>query len=101
MPSEESESLLEDGSDESSFQCLRHFFFFLLFFFFALEADEDISDESDDKVSGSGFTSGSCSFLFFSENSVGNVSSSGSVGRVSISGSVGRVNEIFYVGRVI
>ena len=30
------------------------------FFFFALEYNEDISDESDDEGSGSGFTSGSC-----------------------------------------
>ena len=64
MSSEESESLPEDGSDESSLRCLRHFFF-LVFFFLALESDEDIADESDDEGSGSGFTSGSCTFSFF------------------------------------
>ena len=60
MTSEESESSLEDGSDESSFRCLRRFFFFLRFFFFALESDEDVSDESDDEGSGLWFTSGLC-----------------------------------------
>ena len=29
------------------------------FFFFALDSDQDISDESDNEGSGSGFTSGS------------------------------------------
>ena len=58
---EESESSLGDGSEDFSFQCLRHFFFLLHFFFFALESDEDVSDdESEDYGSGSGFTSGSC-----------------------------------------
>ena len=57
---------LKDGSEESSFRCLRRFFFLLRFFFFDLESDEDVfDDESDDDGSGSGFTSGSClsSFL--------------------------------------
>ena len=63
MSSDESESLLEDGSDESSFRCLRRFFFFLLFFFFGAESDDDESDESDDDGSGSRFTSGSCLLL--------------------------------------
>ena len=50
----------EDGSDESSLRCLRHFSLFLSFFFFALESDEDVSDdESNDDGSASGFTSGS------------------------------------------
>ena len=31
----------------------------MIFFFFAFESDEDVSDESDDEGSGSGFTSGS------------------------------------------
>ena len=54
-------------SDESSLQFLRHFFFFLFLLFFVLESDEYVSDESDDEGSGSGFTSGSCSFSFFPE----------------------------------
>ena len=79
----------------------------LAFFFFALESDKDISNESDDEGSGSGFTSGPCSFLFFYENSVGCVMSSKSVsimissesvGRVNISKSVVRVRGIFSVG---
>ena len=70
MSSEESESSLEDGSDESSLRCLRHFFFFVIFFFFALESYDDVSDESENEGSGFGFTLGSCSFSFFSENSV-------------------------------
>ena len=32
----------------------------MLFFFFALESDDDVSDESDDEGSGSGFASVSC-----------------------------------------
>ena len=64
---------------------LTTLFFFVLFFFFALESNEDVSDESDDAGSGSGFTSGLYSFLFFSENSVGRVSSPKSVGNVSSS----------------
>ena len=60
MSLEESELSLEDGSDESSFRCLRHFFFFVLLFFFALESDDYVSDKSDDEGSGYGFTSGSC-----------------------------------------
>ena len=89
---EESESSLEERSDESSFRCLQCFFFFLFLFFIALESDEDVSDESEDEGSGSGFTSGSCSFSFFSENSVGHVSSSQSVRCVGSSESVGRVS---------
>ena len=54
---------------------LTTIFSFLLFFFFALESDEDVSDEYGDKGSGSGITSGSCTFSFFSENFVGRVSS--------------------------
>ena len=57
---DKSESSLEDGYDESSFRCLRHFFFFLLFFFLGAESDDDESDESDDDGSGSRFTLGSC-----------------------------------------
>ena len=30
----------------------------MIFFFFARESDDNVSDESDDEVSGSGFTSG-------------------------------------------
>ena len=52
------------------------------------------------KGSGSGFTSGSCSFFLF-ENSVGPVSSSKPVGLVSISKSVGHVSSSESVGRVI
>ena len=71
--------------------------------------NEDVSDESDDEGSGSGFTTGSCSFLCFSENSVGrvrtsksvgSVSSSESVSRASISRSVGRVSGLVSVSRV-
>ena len=91
MSSDELESSLEDGSDESSFRCLRRFFF-LLRFLFDRKSNEDISDESDNEGSGSGFTSGLCSFSFFSENSVGSVSSSESVGTVSSSEPVGRVS---------
>ena len=54
LSSEESGYSLKNGSDESSFQCLRRFFFFMLFFFFALESNDDDSDESDDDGSGSG-----------------------------------------------
>ena len=73
MSSEESESSLEDGLDESSFRCLRRFFFFVLIFFFALESDEDVSEKSDDEGSGSGFTSGLCVSSYF-EQSVNRVS---------------------------
>ena len=72
----------------------------MLLLFFALESDDDVSDESDDEGSRSGFTSDSCSFSFFSENSVGRVRSSKFVGSVSSSGSVVRVNGIFSFGRV-
>ena len=59
--SESPESSLEDGSDESSFICLRRFFFFLLFFLLRSESDEyDESDESDGDGSGSEFTFGTC-----------------------------------------
>ena len=64
---------------------LRTLFLLLAFLFSTLESDEDVSDESDNEGSGSGFTSASCSFLFFSENSVGPVSSSKYVGSVSSS----------------
>ena len=38
----------------------------MCFFLFALESDEDVSDdETDDEVSGFGFTSGSCLSSFF------------------------------------
>ena len=79
---------------------LTTLFFFLLFFFFALESDEDVSDKYDHEGSGSGFTSGSCSFSFSSENSIGCVSSSKYVGRVSELFSVGRVSGILKVGRI-
>ena len=63
--SESSESSLEDGSDESSFLCLRRFFFFLLFFILRVESNYgDKSDESDGDGSGSEFTFGPC-FLHF------------------------------------
>ena len=62
MSLEESESSLEDGSDESSFRCLRQFFFFLLFFFLDAVSDDDESYESDNDGSWSRFTLG----LFFS-----------------------------------
>ena len=39
---------------------LTTFFFFLSLFYLDLESIEDVSDESDDEGSGSGFTSGSC-----------------------------------------
>ena len=58
MSLDESESSLEDGSDESSLRCLRCFFFFLLFFFLGAESDDDESDKSDDGGSGSRLTSG-------------------------------------------
>ena len=45
----------------------------LAFFFFALEFDEDVFGDSDDKGSGLGFTSGSCLSSFF-ELSVDHVS---------------------------
>ena len=54
----ESDSLLKDGSDESSFRCLRQFFFLSRFLFFDLVSDKDVfDDESDNDGSGSGFTS--------------------------------------------
>ena len=65
MSSDESESSLEDGSDESSLRCLRRFFFFMHFFSLALESDDDESDESDDEGSGYRFTLGSCVSLCF------------------------------------
>ena len=65
MSSDESESSLKDGSDESSFRCLQHFIFFVRFFFLALESDDDESKESDDDGSGSEFASGLCFLLFF------------------------------------
>ena len=37
----------------------------MLFFFFALESDDDVSDESDDEGSGSGFNSGLYVFSCF------------------------------------
>ena len=58
MSSDESESSLEDGSDKSSFRCLRRFFFFLLLFILGAESDDDESEESDDEGSGSRFTLG-------------------------------------------
>ena len=92
----ESESLLEDGYDESSFRYLRRFFFLFRFFFFDLESDEDVfDDKSDDDGSGSGFNSGSCLSLFFDL----------SVDRVSglscnvVTKSVCRVSGIFSVFR--
>ena len=65
MSWDESESLLEYGSDESFFQCLQRFFFFLIFFFFGADSDDDEFDESDDNGSGSRFTSGSFFLLRF------------------------------------
>ena len=65
MSLKESESLLEDGSDESSFQCLRRFFFFVRLFFLALDSDDDDSDESDDDGSGSGLLPSSYVLLCF------------------------------------
>ena len=53
---EESKLSLNDGYEESSFRCLRHFFLSMLFF--GHESDDDVSDESDDEGSGSSFTSG-------------------------------------------
>ena len=62
---EESESSLEDGSDESYFLCLRRLLFLSCLFFFDIESDEDVfDDESDDDGSGSRL-SGLCPFLFF------------------------------------
>ena len=60
LSSDESESSLEDGSDKSSFRCLRRFFFFLLFFLLGSDSNDDESDESDDYGSGSRFTFGLC-----------------------------------------
>ena len=42
-----------------------HVFILLASFFFALESDEDVSDKSDNEVSGFGSTSGSCVSSFF------------------------------------
>ena len=74
-------SHLSDAYDAFSSSC---------FSFFALGSNDDVSNESDDEVSGSGFTSGSYSFPFISKNSVGCVSSSKYVTRVSSSKSVAR-----------
>ena len=79
--SDESESSLEDGSDESSFRCLRRFFFFLLYFFFGTESDDNESDESDDDISGYEITFGPCFSQFDVEICSDRVISS----RVSIS----------------
>ena len=87
--------MLEDGSDESSFRCLRRFFFFFRFFFFALESNEDVSDESYDEDSGSGVTFGLCLSSCF-ELSVDRVS--GLLCKVFIK-SVFRVSGIFSVSR--
>ena len=43
VSSEESESSLKYGFDESSFRCLQRFFFFVIFFFFALKFDDDVT----------------------------------------------------------
>ena len=60
---------LDDGSDKSSFLCLRKKILLLRFFFFGDESKND----------GSGFgSSGTCDFSFYSENSVGSVSGIGS-----------------------
>ena len=91
MSSDESESSLEDGSDGSSFRCLRRFFFFLIFFFLALDYDEEVSDESNNEGSGSGFTSSFCLSSCF-EISIYRVSLLSS-NRVTIS--VGSIVEYF------
>ena len=96
MSSEELESLLKNGSDESSFQCLQRFLFLSRFFFFDLVSDKDVFDEeSDDDCSGSGFTSCLCLSLFF-ELSVDRVSGFSCNG-VTKSGC--RVSEFFSVSR--
>ena len=82
---------LDDGCDESFFLCLRRFFSLSCFYFF--------DNESGGDGYGSG-SSGTCSFPFSSENSVGRVSGSKSVGRVSGLFSVGRVSGIFSLSRV-
>ena len=70
---DESESSLEDGSDESYFLFLRRFFFLSRFFFFDDESDYDFSHyESDDDGSGSGLSG--TSPISFSKNSVSRVS---------------------------
>ena len=85
-------SHLSDAYDAFSSSC---------FYFSSLLSPMKMSlDKSGDEGSGSGFTFGSCSFLFFSENSVGLVSSSKSVGCVSSSKFVGRVSISEFVGRV-
>ena len=66
--SEESESSLDDGSDESSFLYFRRFLFLSRFFFFG--------DDSDNDGSGSG-SSGTCPFTFCSVNYVVHVSGGG------------------------
>ena len=58
--SESSESSLKDGSDKSSFLCLRRFFLSLRFFLLCSESDNEESDKSDGGGSGSGFTVDSC-----------------------------------------
>ena len=69
LSSDESELLLDNGSDESSFLCLRRFFFLSRFFFF--------DNESDNDGSGSG-SSSTFPLSFSSVNPVGRVSGSGS-----------------------
>ena len=55
MSLEDSETLLEDGSDESYVRCLRRLFFLSRFFFFDIESDKDVFDyESENDGSGSG-----------------------------------------------
>ena len=59
LSSDESELLLDDGSDESAFLCLRHFFFLSRFFFFGFLELVSFDgcyffDESDNDGSGSG-----------------------------------------------
>ena len=78
---DESESLLEDGSDKSSFLFLQRFFFLSRFFFFDDDSDNDLfDDKSDNDGYGSGL-SGTCSFSL-SEKFVGRVSRLFSFSRV-------------------
>ena len=73
MSLDKSESLLKDGSDESSFRFLRRLLYLSRFFFFDDESDNDFFDDgSDNDGSGSG-SPGTCPFSF-SENTVGRVS---------------------------
>ena len=96
---DESESLLKDGSDESSFLFLRGFFFLSCFFLFDDEFDKDFfDDESVDDGFGSGL-SGTCLFSF-SENSVGYVSGLFLFSRVIVIFSFSRVIVIFSFSRV-